>query len=298
MRSASECSKCPPECICPQPSHNNCWAVMGNVNLQEIVQEKFSTLQSCPQSSRGRSRHSCRQILEVRHEAVNSHDELMEERAWKAFLLLPLLLLRRLGNERKVSKEDRSWLTLAKTDFGQNQVWPNYGACVVWVVWCGVVWCGVVWCCAVWCGVVWCCAVLCGVVRCCAVLYGVVRCCAALRAALRSVALHCVALRCVVPDFHGFPWVGAWLCWVVCWVVCVGCVCVLCVCGCWFHSFIVWGFTCGCWFQGFGLVMLGAPRPPFSLDRPKFPSFFPSPATVFCSFLTLLLVLFVEFWCF
>ena len=29
--------------------------------------------------------------------------------------------------------------------------------------------------------------------------------------------------------------------------------------GCWFHGFMVWGFTCGCWFQGFGSVMFGAP---------------------------------------
>ena len=47
-----------------------------------------------------------RQVLEVRHEAVNSRDKLMEARAWKAFCLLPLLLFRRPGNEHNVSKED------------------------------------------------------------------------------------------------------------------------------------------------------------------------------------------------
>ena len=48
-------------------------------------------------------------------------------------------------------------------------------------------------------------------------------------------------------------------------VLCVLCVCVVCV------GFMVWGFTCGCgcWFQGFGLVMFGAPRPPF--PGPPFP---------------------------
>ena len=46
-----------------------------------------------------------------------------------------------------------------------------------------------------------------------------------------------------------------WLC--VCVFVCL-CVCVVWR-GCWFHGFMVWGFTCGCWFQGFGLVMFGAP---------------------------------------
>ena len=43
------------------------WAVMDDVNLQDLFQEKFSTLQSCPQSFRGRYRHACRQVLEVRH---------------------------------------------------------------------------------------------------------------------------------------------------------------------------------------------------------------------------------------
>ena len=62
------------------PDHpDRCWAVMDDVNLQDVFQERFS-LQS-PQSFRGRFRHACRQVLEVRHAAVNSHDELMEERS-------------------------------------------------------------------------------------------------------------------------------------------------------------------------------------------------------------------------
>ena len=76
---------------------DSCWAVMDDVNLQDLFQERFHTLQSCPQSFRGRYRQ---------HEAVNSRDELMEERAWKAFCLLPLLLFRRPVHERNVSKED------------------------------------------------------------------------------------------------------------------------------------------------------------------------------------------------
>ena len=67
---------------------------------------------------------------------------------------------------------------------------------------------------------------------------------------------------------------------VVCGVVCCGCVCGVSVCG------VVWvlvsrfhgvGFHVWCWFQGFGLVMFGAPGPPFtgppfdgpSQDRPS-----------------------------
>ena len=89
------------------PNHpDRCWEVMDEVNLQDVFHESFSTLQSCPQSFRGRYRHACRQVLEVRHDTVNSRDELMEERAWKAFCLLPLLLFRRPGNERNVSKEE------------------------------------------------------------------------------------------------------------------------------------------------------------------------------------------------
>ena len=116
---------------------------------------------------------------------------------------------------------------------------------------------------------------------------------------------------------------------VVCFCVCVF-VC-LCVCavwrGCWFHGFMVWGFTCGCWFQGFwfGHVRCSRNRPsrdrpsrePPSQDRPsrdrpsrdrpppgrpppgrhppdrpppdrpKFRSFFPSPAAKFVLFFPL-----------
>ena len=43
---------------------------------------------------------------EVRQEAVNSCDEVTEERAWKAFSLLLFLLFRRPGHASKVSKED------------------------------------------------------------------------------------------------------------------------------------------------------------------------------------------------
>ena len=90
----------------PDSFPDSCWAVMDDANLQDILQEKFSTLQSCPQSFRGRFRHASRQVLEVRHEAVNSCDEVTEERAWKAFCLLLFLLFRRPGHGSKVSKED------------------------------------------------------------------------------------------------------------------------------------------------------------------------------------------------
>ena len=55
-------------------------------------------------------------------------------------------------------------------------------------------------------------------------------------------------------------WCGVVLCLCVCVFVC--CVCGVCVVwrGCWFHGFMVWGFTCRCWFQGFGLVMFGTTK--------------------------------------
>ena len=75
-------------------------------------------------------------------------------------------------------------------------------------------------------------------------------------------------------------------CGVVCWVWCVVCLYVYVWRGCWFHGFMVWGFTCGCWF---GRVRdrpsedrpsRGPPFPGAALpgSRPKFRSFFPSPA--------------------
>ena len=82
----------------------------------------------------------------------------------------------------------------------------------------------------------------------------------------------------------------------MCCVVCVvNVVCVLCGVGAvWlgflFHGFMEWGFTCGCWFQSFGLVMCpwtALPWKALLLDRPKFRSFFPSPASKFVLFSSL-----------
>ena len=122
MRSASECSKCPPECICPRPSSRQLLGSDGRRQFARNISGEILHFAELPTEFQGRFRHSCRQVLEVRHEAVNSHDELMGKRAWKAFLLLPLLLLRRPGNERKVSKEDlRRWFDCSR--MGRGRFW-------------------------------------------------------------------------------------------------------------------------------------------------------------------------------
>ena len=86
---------------------------MDEVNLQELFQFRFPVLQSCPHHVRGRFRQANRRVLETRHEAVRSRDTVMEERSWKAFCLLPMLLLRRIrgegaGRQGRIVQEVRS----------------------------------------------------------------------------------------------------------------------------------------------------------------------------------------------
>ena len=81
------------------------WAVFDDVDLPVLFRERFTTLQSCPQCVRGRFRQACRKALQARHDAVNADDELMEERSWKMFCLLPFLLLHRPENKSTITKE-------------------------------------------------------------------------------------------------------------------------------------------------------------------------------------------------
>ena len=68
------------------------WAVFDDVDVPVLFRERFTTLQSCPQCVRGRFRQACRKALEARRDAVNAGDELMEERSWKMFCLLPFFV--------------------------------------------------------------------------------------------------------------------------------------------------------------------------------------------------------------
>ena len=83
----------------------SCWAVFHDVDLPVLFRERFTTLQSCPQSVRGRFLQACRKALQARRDAVNAGDELMEERSWKMFCLLPCLLLHRRVNKSTIIKE-------------------------------------------------------------------------------------------------------------------------------------------------------------------------------------------------
>ena len=79
---------------------------MDAVNLEDLFQLRFPVLQSCPHHVRGRFRQANRQVLEAPHQVARSHDSVLEERAWKAFCILPMLLLRRPQGEGRVSKEE------------------------------------------------------------------------------------------------------------------------------------------------------------------------------------------------
>ena len=82
------------------------WSVLDDVDLRALFQERFKTLQSYPQLVRGRFRLACRKALEARRDAANSGNELMEERSWKLFCVLPFLLLYRPEDKPRVTKED------------------------------------------------------------------------------------------------------------------------------------------------------------------------------------------------
>ena len=82
------------------------WAVMDDVTLRDLFDLRFPVLQSCPHHVRGRFRQANGRVLEARHEAARSHDTVLEERAWKAFCILPMLFFRRPQGEGRVSKEE------------------------------------------------------------------------------------------------------------------------------------------------------------------------------------------------
>ena len=68
------------------------WAVFDDVDLPVLFR-------------RGRFRQACRKALQARRDVVNAGDELMEERSWKMFCLLPFLLLHRPVNKSTITKE-------------------------------------------------------------------------------------------------------------------------------------------------------------------------------------------------
>ena len=82
------------------------WEILDEVSLQQVFQKRFSVLQSCPVQMKGRNRQAARVAIEALETAAFGNDEVMECGAWKLFLLLPFMLLRRpLGRRRNAKSE-------------------------------------------------------------------------------------------------------------------------------------------------------------------------------------------------
>ena len=92
-----------PGCDARQSSVSE-WEVLDRIDLEEVFQTRFSVLQGCPVQLKGRFRQSVRVALEARQEAVHRGDAVQECRAWKLFLLLPFLILRRTSGRGRVGK--------------------------------------------------------------------------------------------------------------------------------------------------------------------------------------------------
>ena len=92
----------------PEPSVGVPWAVVDSVNLSDFFRERWTVLQSCPFQFRGRFRQAVQLALEARSEAVTRQDAVMEERAWKLFCILPVMLLRKPRGQGKVGRDELS----------------------------------------------------------------------------------------------------------------------------------------------------------------------------------------------
>ena len=73
----------------------SCWEQLDEVNLEEWFLRRVPTLKKCPHFMRGRLRHCFAVALRERYRAKGAQDSRAEERAWKLFGLVPVMLLHR-----------------------------------------------------------------------------------------------------------------------------------------------------------------------------------------------------------
>ena len=97
----------------PHSLPDGTWEQMDDVDLHEVFLLRIPILKSCPYFLRGRLRECFATILRERNRAELAGDIVAKERAWKAFGLVPLLLLHR----------PRGWV---ETDFGQSDFGHPY----------------------------------------------------------------------------------------------------------------------------------------------------------------------------
>ena len=83
------------------------WSILDDVDLRALFQERFMTLQSCPQSQfRGRFRQACRKALEARRDATNSGERVDVRTVVEVVLFASFLAAVSAGEQAQVTKED------------------------------------------------------------------------------------------------------------------------------------------------------------------------------------------------
>ena len=101
------------------------WAQLDDVDLEVEFLRRVPMLKSCPHFLRGRFRHALHITLQERCRAKLVGDTVGEERAWKAFGLVPAMMLHRprgvgsIGRDELVEKADKFFQRAVARTFGR-----------------------------------------------------------------------------------------------------------------------------------------------------------------------------------
>ena len=92
--------------VIPSTVPSASWAQWDQVILQDCFAKRCPMLKTCPYVMRGRLRHCLAVALRERSRAKDACDATGEERAWKAFGLIPMMLLHRPRGTGSVGREE------------------------------------------------------------------------------------------------------------------------------------------------------------------------------------------------
>ena len=119
----------------PHSLPDGTWEQMDDVDLHEVFLLRIPILKSCPYFLRGRLRECFATTLRERNRAELAGDIVAKERAWKAFGLVPLLLLHRprgcgvIGRDELALRADRfargQWFELLQDAQSHDPVRPS-----------------------------------------------------------------------------------------------------------------------------------------------------------------------------
>ena len=92
--------------VIPSTVPSASWAQWDQVILQDWFAKRCPMLKTCPNFMRGRLRQCLPVALRERSRAKDAGDAIGEERAWKAFGLIPMMLLHRPRGTGSVGREE------------------------------------------------------------------------------------------------------------------------------------------------------------------------------------------------